>query len=138
MDRSTLHRRFQSGNLWRHTNSLKPAITLANMIKRLEFCVSMLDQRDLASPRSSFQLMDNFVHYIDEKWFVMSMSNNTYYLLPEESPSLRTVWNKNIIAKVMFLTAVAKPRYGEGGVVTFDGKIGTWAFVQERPAIKKK
>jgi hypothetical protein len=37
----------------------------------------------------------------------------------------------------MFLTAVAKPRYGEGGVVTFDGKIGTWAFVKETPALKK-
>jgi hypothetical protein len=45
--------------------------------------------------------------------------------------------NKNSIGKVMFLTAVAKPRYGEGGVVTFDGKIGTWAFVKETPAIKK-
>jgi len=44
--------------------------------------------------------------------------------------------NTNSIGKVMFLTAVARPRYGDGGVVTFDGKIGIWAFVKETPATK--
>jgi hypothetical protein len=83
-----------------------------------------------------FKDMDNFVH-IDEKWFDMTRVNNSYYLLPEEPKPLRTVKNKNSIGKVMFLAAVAKPRYGEGGVVTFDGKIGTWAFVKETPAPKK-
>jgi hypothetical protein len=37
----------------------------------------------------------------------------------------------------MFLTAVAKPRYGAGFRSTFDGKIGTWAFVKETAALKK-
>jgi hypothetical protein len=38
----------------------------------------------------------------------------------------------------MFLTAVAKPRYGEGFRPTFDGKLGTWAFVKETAALKKE
>jgi hypothetical protein len=37
----------------------------------------------------------------------------------------------------MFLTAVARPRSGEGGAVPFDSKIGTWAFVTETLALKK-
>ncbi|XP_047079445.1 uncharacterized protein LOC124690046 [Lolium rigidum] len=31
----------------------------------------------------------------------------------------------------------AQPRYGKDGLVTFDGKIGTWAFIKETPAVKK-
>jgi hypothetical protein len=32
---------------------------------------------------------------------------------------------------VMFLTAVAKPRYDDEGNCTFDGKIGIWPFVRK-------
>jgi hypothetical protein len=66
----------------------------------------------------------------------MTKQNNNYYLLPEEPRPLRTVQNKNNIGKVMFLTAVANPRYNEKGEPTFDRKIGTWAFVEETPAKK--
>jgi hypothetical protein len=34
------------------------------------------------------------------------------------------LYTTNSIGKVMFLTAVAKPRYDEQGKETFDGKIG--------------
>uniref|UniRef100_A0ACD6AN72 Uncharacterized protein n=1 Tax=Avena sativa TaxID=4498 RepID=A0ACD6AN72_AVESA len=132
---STLHLRFQLGDLTRHSSRLKPLITPANKLKRLEFCVSMLDEDQLTTPRPFFKKMDNIVH-IDEKWFYMIKENNNYYLLPDEPRPFRTVQNKNNIGKVMFLTAVAKPRYNEVGEVTFDGKIGTWAFVQETPAQK--
>ena len=80
--------------------------------------------------------MDNFVH-MDEKWFDLRRVNDTYYLLPGEPTPLRTMKNKNSIGKVMFFTAAAMPRYDESGEVTFDGKIGTWAFVEEAPAPKK-
>ncbi|XP_024318861.1 uncharacterized protein LOC112272408 isoform X1 [Brachypodium distachyon] len=110
-------------------------MTDANKIKRLQFCVSMLDDDGLTTPCPFFKKMDNVVH-IDEKWFYMIRISNNYYLLPGEPRPLRTVQNKNSIGKVMFLTAVAKPRFGEGGEVTFDGKIGTCAFVEEMPAKK--
>mgnify|MGYP003702427029 CR=1 FL=1 len=61
----------------------------------------------------------------------MTKRKKTYYLLPEEEDPLRTVQNKNSIGKVMFLTAIARPRFDEEGNVTFSGKIGTWLFVKE-------
>ena len=89
----------------------------------------MLDEIWIKTSRPIFKPMTDMV-YIDEKWFNMTRKKNTYYLLPEEVEPLRTVQNTNSIGKVMFLTTVAKPRYDEGGVVTFDDKIGTWAFVK--------
>ena len=83
-----------------------------------------------------FQNMETIVH-LDEKWFDMKKEKNTYYLHPKETRPLRRLRNATKIGKVMFLTAVAKPRYGDGGVVTFDGKISTWAFVTETPAKRK-
>ena len=116
-----LTRKFMLGEMTRHTSSLKPTMTPKNMIQRLKFCVSMVDSYSLTESRHSFRLMDDIVH-LDEKWFYLTRENNTYYLLPGEPPPLRSVTNKNSIVKVMFLTAVAKPRYGEDGIVTFDGK----------------
>jgi hypothetical protein len=136
VNRSTLHRRFKWGKVKRITDTLKPSMTLANKIQRLQFCVSMLDENFDEKLPSKFKEMDDIVH-MDEKWFDMTRVRNTYYLHPEEPKPLRSVKNKNSIGKVMFLTAVAKPRYNEDGVVTFDGKIGTWAFVKNTPALKR-
>jgi hypothetical protein len=111
-------------------------MTEANKIQRLKFCLAMLNENSLQSPEPTFKDMEDRVH-IDEKWFVMTRERNTYYLHPKEPKPLRTVKNKNSIRKVMFLTAVARPRYSDSGEVTFDGKIGTWAFVKETPAAKK-
>nr|XP_051221151.1 uncharacterized protein LOC127339328 [Lolium perenne] len=86
-----------------------------------------------------FKEMDNFVH-IDEKWFDLTQKNNVYYLVPGEPTPYRTVHNKNSIGKVMFLTAVAQPRFAivDGvKVCTFDGKIGTWPFVTETAAVRR-
>jgi hypothetical protein len=77
--------------------------------------------------------MENIVH-IAEKLFDMTKKNRTYYLLYEEEDPVRTIHNKNSIEKVMFLTAVAKPRYDEQGKESFDGKIGIWAFMKETTA----
>jgi hypothetical protein len=54
----------------------------------------------------------------------------------EEPDPQRTIHNKNNISKVMFLTAVARPRFDEDEdeKVLFDGKLGVWAFVTKTPA----
>jgi hypothetical protein len=130
---STLQRRLTWGDLRRHTSSLKPFQSEENKIKRLKFCISMVDQTTTTKAMPSFKSMENIIH-IDEKWFDMTKRNRTYYLLPEEEDPLRTVQNKNSIGKVMFLTAVAKPRHDEQRNVTFDGKVGIWAFVTETAA----
>ena len=48
----------------------------------------------------------------------------------------RRVQNKEHMIKVMFLAAVARPRYDPEGECTFDGKIGMFPFI-ERVAAKK-
>ena len=42
--------------------------------------------------------------------------------------------SKRFSQKVMFLAAVARPRYDEDGDLIFDGKLGIWPFVQLIPA----
>ena len=51
--------------------------------------------------------------------------------MPEEEDPVRTIQNKNFIGKVMFLVALARPRYDDEGNLTFDGKIGCWAMVTQ-------
>nr|XP_051221899.1 uncharacterized protein LOC127340165 [Lolium perenne] len=131
---STLQRRLTWGELRRHTSSLKPFQSVENKIKRLKFCISMVDETTTTTNAMPlFKKMENIIH-IDEKWFDMTKRNRTYYLLPEEEDPVRTIQNKNSIGKVMFLTAVAKPRHDGQRNVTFDGKVGIWAFVTESAA----
>jgi DNA invertase Pin-like site-specific DNA recombinase len=122
---ATLQRRLKWGELRRHTSSIKPALKQENKISRLKFCISMLDETTLANETPSFKNMQNIVH-IDEKWFDMTKRKRTYYLEQEETNPVRTIHNKNSIGKVMFLSAVARPRIDETGHVKFDGKIGVW------------
>ncbi|XP_058759685.1 uncharacterized protein LOC131633000 [Vicia villosa] len=77
--------------------------------------------------------MDNIV-FIDEKWFYMMKKSTNYYLLPDEDEPHRTCKSKNFISKVMFLAAVARPRFDSEGNETFSGKIEIFPFVNEQPA----
>lgn len=132
---STLRRRFKWGKIRKHTSSLKLTLKPENKLSRLKFCISMIDQTTIADAMPSFIDMQNIVH-IDEKWFDMTKRNRTYYLHEEESDLVRIVQNKNSIDKVMFLIAVARPRFDDQGNVTFDGNIGVWPFIKETPAKK--
>ena len=133
---SALHRKFKLGVIRRHSSTLKPLLRDNNKRDRLQFCLSMLDQRTLANAEPKFIDMLNIVH-IDEKWYYMTKRGRTYYLIPQEDDPLHTIQNKNNIGKVMFLTAVARPRYDELGNLTFSGKIGVWPFVKEVPAARR-
>ncbi|KAE8780254.1 hypothetical protein D1007_46649 [Hordeum vulgare] len=119
----------------RVTNTVKPTLKPQNKIKRLKFCIPILDELWISTSRPLFKPMKNIVH-IDEKWYDMTRGKNTYYLLSGEPPPVRTVPNTNNIGKVMFLTVVAKTRYNDDGEVRFNGKIGTWAFVEETEAVR--
>jgi hypothetical protein len=81
----------------------------------------MLDPQTLPN-EPKFIDMENIIH-LDEKWYYATKKGGTYYLLPGEEEPYRTVKNKNSLGKVMFLTAIAKPRYDDEGNCTFDGKI---------------
>lgn len=92
----------------------------------------MID-RSLSSSSPKFHGMSNVVH-IDEKWFYMSKQSKRYYLVPGEDGPLRTCKSKKIITKVMFLAAVARPRFDALGNEVFSGKIGIFPLTTLEPA----
>ncbi|KAI9089740.1 hypothetical protein K1719_029033 [Acacia pycnantha] len=67
----------------------------------------------------------------------MTKKNADYYLLPGEEEPLRNKKNKNFIGKVMFLVAVARPRFDSDGNETFSGKIGVFLLVTQEPTKRK-
>ncbi|XP_013658179.1 uncharacterized protein LOC106362896 [Brassica napus] len=132
---STLHKRVKEGMLRHHTNAIKPSLKDGNIRDRLKFCFSMLEKDSLIH-EPKFVNMYNIVH-IDEKWFYMTKKMEKYYLVPDEEVPHRTCQSKNYIEKVMFLAAMARPRFDEEGNETFSGKIGVFPFVSMQPAKRR-
>ena len=80
-----------------------------------------------------FNNMHDVVH-IDEKWFYMNQNTRQYYLGSNEDKPERKVKSKRFGIKVMFLAAVARPRWDTNRNLWFDGKIGMWPFTEVVPA----
>ena len=80
-----------------------------------------------------FRDMMNEVH-VDEKWFRVKDTQETVYLLPGEKPPPLKLKSKRFITQIMFLTAVARPRYNHTTKTWWDGKIGIWPVVERVPA----
>lgn len=131
-NKSSLGRLLKSGVIRRHSNAIKPFLKEENRRSRLQFCLSMLEVDSLPQD-PTFISMHNIIH-IDEKWFYMTKKSQNFYLLPDEDDPLRTCKSKNFIAKVMFLAAVARPRFDAQGNEVFSGKIGVFPFVTKEPA----
>ena len=132
---TTLFRKFEMNLIRRHSNALTPPLTEKHKRNRAQFCLGMVDEDTIATADPLFIDMYRIVH-VDEKWFNMTVNDKVYYLLPDEPDPKRPVAG-NCIGKVMFLTAVARPRYDSEGKMTFDGKIGMWPFVKEVPAQRR-
>ena len=64
----------------------------------------------------------------------MTKINTNYYLVPGETPPHRTCKSKRYITKVMFMCAVARPRWDSHAKREFDGKIGIWPFIFQEEA----
>jgi hypothetical protein len=132
INKTTLIRLLKAGVIRRNSNALKPYLKDDNKVSRLKYCLSMLDDRSMShDPR--FKSMHNIV-FIDEKWFYMTKKSTNYYLLPDEDEPHRTCKSKNFIGKVMFLAAVARPKFDDERNETFSGKIEIFPFVTEQPA----
>ncbi|KAF0719487.1 hypothetical protein AaE_010451 [Aphanomyces astaci] len=132
---TTLWRLLQSKKLRRRTSHLKPMVTEPmvtdkHKADRVVFARSFL--RQCRDGMMWHDMMDR-VH-IDEKWFYVTMVKRRYYLWHDEDLPVRKCSSKRHIIKVMFLTAVARPRYDHGSKTMWDGKIGMWPFVSEVPA----
>ena len=73
---------------------------------------------------------DMDVVHIDEKWFYRTRKTQNMYLSHRENAPHRECKHKNHIQKIMFLSAMARPRYDAQGNCVFDGKIGVWAYTK--------
>jgi hypothetical protein len=114
----------------RISSTVKPLLTPENELSRVKFVLT-----ELSAETGQFFRLPQKVH-IDEKWFFLTKVKNTYYLLLDEEPPERSCQSKRFITKVMFMAAVAQPRFDENGVCTFDGKLGIWPFVKKELAIR--
>ncbi|XP_026436146.1 uncharacterized protein LOC113334008 [Papaver somniferum] len=135
MSTTTLHRRVKEGKVKPHTSAVRPALKDDGKIKRLNYCIDMLDTSTFDS-KPMFKDMYDYVH-IDEKWFNMTKISQRYYLLPDE-PKPHRECQKRFIPKIMFTAAVARPQYDSSGNLIFDGRIGIWAMVKVPAARNSK
>ncbi len=91
------------------TSALKPALTEHHKLLRTCYCVSRIDRET--------RLFNNFLQavHVDEKWFFISEKDLRIYIAPGENVPNRVCQNKDHILQVMFLCAVACPRYDRNG-----------------------
>ncbi len=68
---------------------------------------------------------------IDDKWFYLSTHLAQYIIVPGEEAPHRTCKHKSHIEKVMYITAVASPRKNPDMGACWDGKIGTWFYIEQ-------
>ena len=111
-----------------HTSVLKPLLTNEHQFQRVCYAVMHLNGED-------HRYDDFYQHvHVDEKWFFLTEQQMRVYLAGVEEQTLRVTQKKSDVMKVVFLAAIARPRYDDDGVCTFDGKIGMWPFVERKAA----
>ena len=125
--KTTLFRMMNDGHVKRISSTVKPTLTEQNKLERLQFCLRHV------RPNGIFCDMYDYVH-IDEKWFYITETKKSYYLLADEEPPERSCKSKRFITKVMFMAAVARPQYDSHRKCYFDGRVGIWPFVERTPA----
>ena len=64
----------------------------------------------------------------------MTKANRTYYLGKDEPEPYRPCKSKRFITKVMFVCAVARPRYDAHKEEDFNGLIGIWPYATTEAA----
>ena len=69
--------------------------------------------------------MEDLSH-VDEKWFYLTKDGHRFIIAADEAEPYRHVQHKSFLMKIMFLCAVARPRYDTNKNAWFDGKIGIW------------
>jgi hypothetical protein len=109
------------------TIKLKLTLTEVKKIHRFMFAADKIKlvPNGVRGRVPSFDGQYNKVH-IDEKWFFLSKDEKKYILVDGEEPPEQTVEHKKYMDKVMFLCAIARPRWDPTKRCMWDGKIGMW------------
>jgi hypothetical protein len=112
VSKTTIIRMKQAKQIKAFTMSLKPKLNDDHRSKRLYHCLSKIDRNTLTGLSGlKFKMFYNQVH-VGEKWFYLVQDHSQYYLTANEAPPpMKTVQHKSHITKVMFLCALARPRY---------------------------
>ena len=110
--------------IYRHSNAIKPHLTPEHEVARVLYGREKLNISD-----KEYDDFLNSIH-VDEKWFFLTEEDWKVYLTPGEKQPRRTTSHKSHILKIMFLCAVARPRFNAAGECIFDGKIGIWPIVE--------
>ncbi|KAH9079770.1 hypothetical protein Ae201684P_010209 [Aphanomyces euteiches] len=132
--KTTLVRHMKTiGNLRGRTSRVKPLLTLQNQAWRLRHALNLLQPQSHGG--HVFTNMHDRVH-IDEKWFYVTKVKRRFYAYADEKLPLRPLKSAKFIKKVMFLAAVARPRFDPHKKQFFDGKIGIWPFVSQVEAVR--
>ncbi|KAF0682440.1 Aste57867_25453 [Aphanomyces stellatus] len=140
----TLSRHLKQGTFQRRSSRIKPLLSDANKAQRRDFCrsLTLTDSAGEAGtggaglPESPEIDPQWDVVHLDEKWFNADKDRRKTYLVPGETPRHRSWKSKRYIPKVMFLAAVARPRYDVARGAFFDGKVGMWPFVRLAPGVR--
>ena len=98
-------------------------------MSRMELALSFIDKNNT----SKFEDMEDLIH-IDEKWFYLTKDGQRFIIAADEEEPYRHVQHKSFLMKIMFLCAVARPRYDTNKKAWFDGKIGIWPIGKWEPA----
>ena len=112
-----------------HMSSLKPTLTEENKMSRMELALSFVDKNNTRK----FENMEDLIH-INKKWFYLTRDGQCFIIAADEEEPYRHVQHKSFLTKIMFLCAVARPRYNANKNAWFDGKIGIWPIGKWEPA----
>lgn len=130
---ATVHRHVKYGNFRWIPTSVKPVLTDVHKLARMKYCLDNLISRPDTNV-AVFKEVFNTIH-VDEKWFFLRKARRGAYLGKREQKPERHAPSKRFIPKVMFLSAVCRPRINQlTGEVEFDGKIGVFPFIKREPA----
>ena len=112
-----------------HTSSLKLTLMEENKMSRMELALSLIDKNNT----SKFEHMEDLIH-IDEKWFYLMKDGQHFIIAADEEEPYRHVQHKSFLTKIMFLCAVARPRYDTRRNAWLDEKIRIWPIGKWEPA----
>ena len=119
----------KKGLLKKRRQNLKPLLTDNHKLLRVAWIRNPIEEDWM------YCNMMQYIH-INEKWFTLVTDGDGYYLSTAEQQNYRNVQHKKHITKVIFLLAIARPCIIPSTGEMFDGKIGIWAFAEERPATR--
>ena len=129
ISKSILWKTMSEGGICSHSSTVKPSLTEENRIHRFYYCCDEIKDNGL------FKDMYNRIH-LDEKWFFIDTVTRRIIMAVDEEPLYRSTPHKSHIDKIMFLCAVARPRYNPYTKQIWDGKIGIWPIATLTPAAR--